>query len=179
MSSPLARPARSRSMPAQAIIAALSPHSAGGGATKANPAAAHSASRAVRIARLAATPPAATSVGAASGSSAKNRARARATRSASAPVTAAWKEAQKSATSRSDSGASAAAVWRTAVFRPEKEKSGRAAPFIGLGKAKRRGSPARAARSTLGPPGCGRPSILAVLSKASPSASSMVVAQRR
>ena len=35
----------------------------------------------------------------------------------------------------------AVAAWRTAVFRPEKEKSGRASPFSGRGKAKRVGSP--------------------------------------
>ena len=46
-----------------------------------------------------------------------------------------------SATSLSDSGATAVAACRTAVFRPEKEKSGCAEPFIGRGKAKRAGSP--------------------------------------
>ena len=58
-----------------------------------------------------------------------------------------------SATSLSDSGATAVAACRTAVFRPEKEKSGCAEPFIGRGKAKRAASPPCAAFSTFGPPG--------------------------
>ena len=58
-----------------------------------------------------------------------------------------------SATSWSDSGAMAVAACRTAVFSPEKEKSGCAAPFIGRGKAKRVASPSCAAFSTFGPPG--------------------------
>ena len=45
--------------------------------------------------------------------------------------------------------------------------------------APRAGSPASAARSTAGPPGKPRPSSFAVLSNASPAASSIVVARRR
>ena len=53
-------PQRSRSIPAQAIIAPLSVHSAGGGATKPSPASSASAARRARSRALAATPPAAT-----------------------------------------------------------------------------------------------------------------------
>ena len=65
-------PARKRSMPAQAIIAALSVHSASGGATKAKPCRAHKRFQRARGSRaLAATPPATTSDGCAiSGNSA-------------------------------------------------------------------------------------------------------------
>ena len=58
-----------------------------------------------------------------------------------------------SATSRSLSGAIAVAACRTAVFRPEKEKSRRASPFSGRGKSNRLRSPVFAAFSTFGPPG--------------------------
>ncbi|MOA08778.1 hypothetical protein D3C78_1285720 [compost metagenome] len=67
--------------------------------------------------------------------------------------TAFWKEAQISAISCSESGAMAVAACRTAVFRPEKEKSSRASPTIGRGSGKRLGSPFAAAFSTAGPPG--------------------------
>ena len=66
------------------------------------------------------------------------------------------------------------AAWRTAVFRPEKEKSSRLSPRSGRGRANLAPSPCSAAFSTSGPPGKGRPSSLAVLSNASPSASSIV-----
>ena len=77
------------------------------------------------------------------------------------------------------SGASASAVRRTAVFRPANEKCGSSRPSIGRGRSKRPGSPVRAACSTAGPPGKPSPRSFAVLSKASPSASSMVVPRRR
>src|SRR5690606_31765185 len=68
-----ARPARSRSMPAQAIMAALSVHSFSGGATKRNPDSPHRVSSVALIVRFAATPPATTSVGVfMSGASARN-----------------------------------------------------------------------------------------------------------
>ena len=81
-------------------------------------------------------------------------------------------------TARGSSAGSFSTVWRTAVFRPEKEKSQPGLRHIGRGSAKRRGSPPTAARSTAGPPGKPSPSSLAVLSKHSPAASSMVVPSR-
>jgi hypothetical protein len=60
-----AMPARNRSMPAQAIIAALSVQSFSGGAMKAKPASLHRASSVDLIVRLAATPPATTNAGSA------------------------------------------------------------------------------------------------------------------
>ena len=47
----------------------------------------------------------------------------------------------------------AAVIWRTAVFKPENEKSQPGLPFIGRGKVKRCGSPPCAAASMAGPPG--------------------------
>ena len=55
-------------------------------------------------------------------------------------------------------------VWRSAVLSPENEKLQPGWPSIGRGRAKRVGSPPRAARSTAGPPGKPSPSILAALS---------------
>ncbi len=69
-------------------------------------------------------------------------------------------------------------VWRTAVLRPEKEKSQPGLRHIGRGNWQRCGSPPVAAFSTAGPPGKPRPSSLAVLSKHSPTASSMMVPSR-
>ncbi len=66
---------------------------------------------------------------------------------------AAWKEAQRSATSVSESGAMRSATRRTAVLRPDSEKSGFGRPCIGRGKSNRSGSPLAASRSTDGPPG--------------------------
>ena len=105
-------------------------------------------------AALAATPPATTSGGRAmSGNSPRKRARLRPTRSSSVSAIAAWKEAQMSATSFSESGAMAVAACRTAVFKPENEKSSLASPLSGRGKSKRLGLPSSAAFSTFGPPG--------------------------
>ena len=69
---------------------------------------------------------------------------------------------------------------RTAVLRPEKEKSSRSSCSSGRGKLEAladRPIQRHAARPA-GPPGWPRPRSLATLSKASPSASSMVVPQR-
>ena len=62
----------------------------------------------------------------------------------------------------------------TAVFSPEKLKSSPGRSSIGRGKRKRPGRPWSARRASSGPPGYGSPSSLAVLSKASPAASSRV-----
>ena len=67
---------------------------------------------------------------------------------------------------------------RTAVFRPEKERSQPSRSSSGRGSAKRRGSPAAASRSTSGPPGWPRPRSFATLSNASPGASSIVPPSR-
>ena len=67
----------------------------------------------------------------------------------------------------------------TAVFSPAKEKSAPCVPDRGLGRRKAPASPPSAQRSTCGPPGKPRPITLAVLSKASPAASSSVEPSRR
>ncbi len=93
-SSGSARPRRSRSIPAQATITALSVQSRAGGATSAKPFRAAAAPSAVRIAALAATPPATTKTRP-SGCRAANVAIACAARSASTSATAAWNEAAR------------------------------------------------------------------------------------
>jgi hypothetical protein len=73
----------------------------------------------------------------------------------------------------------ASAASRTAVFSPENEKSSRSSRAAGAeGEAARVAGPGPASFSTCGPPGTPSPRSLATLSKASPSASSMVVPQR-
>ena len=64
-------------------------------------------------------------------------------------------------------------AYSRAVFRPLKLKSS-PSPGAERGNGKASGSPSRASRSRAGPPGYGRPSIRAPLSKASPAASSRV-----
>ncbi len=93
-------------------------------------------------------------------------------------ATASWNEAHRSLTSWSLKGATLSASRRSAVFNPDSEKSGSGRPTIGRGRKKRLASPRAASSSTAGPPGYGSPSSLAVLSKASPSASSSVVPSR-
>ncbi|MCH7549272.1 MAG: sulfatase-like hydrolase/transferase [Candidatus Krumholzibacteriota bacterium] len=152
-SSPSERPRRSRSIPAHAIIAALSVQSRGGGATRRRPAASATSESRARSAALAATPPATTSE-LPSAQRSRNAAMAFPVRSASTSATAAWKPAHRSATSRPlGASGSASTAWRTAVLSPENEKSQPARRIIGRGRAKRSGSPSRAARSTAGPPG--------------------------
>ena len=72
----------------------------------------------------------------------------------------------------------------TAVLSPENEKSNRcrsrSRPVVRpRGKSMATRSPSRAARSTCGPPGNGRPSTRATLSNASPAASSIVAPSGR
>ena len=124
---------------------------------------------AARTERLAATPPATTSAVAPSA-----RASARAVRSIRQSTTAAWNEAAISSADQLPVSRARA----TALFRPAKEKCGSSDPFSGRGRGTARESPSSAARSTAGPPGKPRPSSLAVLSDASPAASSIVVARR-
>ena len=140
-------------MPAQAIIAALSVQSAGGGTIISIPSLAASVASRARRNRLAATPPA-TTRRRASPWRARNSATAFRVRSLRTSATASWKAAARSAAA-APSGASPNS-WtarRTAVLRPENEKSQPVRPSIGRGSAKRALSPACAARSTAGPPG--------------------------
>ena len=92
--------------------------------------------------------------------------------SASVSATAAWKPAQRSARSARVippcASTSRSRARRTAVLRPEKERSHPSRSRSGRGRAKRSGSPPRAAASTAGPPGGSRPRSFATLSKASP-----------
>ena len=115
-----------RSAAAQAIIAPLSVQSASGGARKRAPASAPTASSPARIVRLAATPPATARTAPRRWRSAKAR-RARRVFSARVSATAAWKPAQRSARSPRVSPPFAATrlsrARRTAVLRPEKERS--------------------------------------------------------
>ena len=151
-----AMPARKRSRPAQAIIAALSVHSAmrrrheGEAVPAAQSLPACGGSR-----RLAATPPATTSAGCAmSGNSLRKRARLRPTRSSSVSAIAAWNEAQMSATSssreRGDRG-------RRLPHRRLQAGEGEVEPRLALQRTRESrsacGSPSRAAFSTFGPPG--------------------------
>ncbi len=65
----------------------------------------------------------------------------------------------------------ASSTW---VLSPEKLKSSPGRSVIGRAKRNRPGMPCAASAASCGPPGYGRPIILAVLSKASPAASSRV-----
>ena len=67
---------------------------------------------------------------------------------------------------------------QAAVFRPENDISQFFCLVNGDGKLKAWGSPLSAFFSTTGPPGYPKPIILAVLSKASPGASSIVPPRR-
>ena len=90
-----------RAIPAQAIIAALSVHSAKGGATNSKPSAAAAAASPARRLRLAATPPATAITRSASpGCASLSRTIARRVLAASTSRTACWNDAQRSATSR-------------------------------------------------------------------------------
>ena len=76
-------------------------------------------------------------------------------RSSITSTTAAWNEAQRSATSRWFSGAIDWAVRRVAVFSPESEKSALGRPNIGRGRANRWGSPPLGGGFEGGPAGIG------------------------
>ena len=66
-------------------------------------------------------------------------------------------------------------IFRIAVLRPEKDKLHPPLWNIGFGKSYLFGSPFLAIISICGPPGNSTPKSFAVLSKASPNASSIVV----
>ncbi len=130
--------------PAQPIMAALSVHSFGGGATSGSPAKAASCSSAARNAALAATPPATTS--AVTGLQAPSAMRVRSVTQSSA---ACWNEAAMSASAN----VPACLARITALFSPAKEKCGSPLPTSGRGRGTAFGLPSRASRSTAGPPG--------------------------
>ena len=88
---------------------------------------------------------------------------------------AACDDAAMSATCCSESGAFASTYWRTEVLRPEKLKSNPPLSSIARGKAIALASPFSATRCTMGPPGNPSPRSFAILSKASPAASSRVL----
>ena len=133
-------------------MAGLAVQSSGGGTTSLTPASPASRASARRIAPLLATPPAATSVRGRPATASKARSPAR-VRSTTTSTTAAWNDAHRSATTVGVSGPARSASRRTAVFRPDKEKSAAARPSMGRGSAKRVGSPLTAWASTRGPPG--------------------------
>jgi hypothetical protein len=85
----------------------------------------------------------------------------------STSATASWKDAQTSSTGIGLLSRSCCSTQRaTAVFKPEKEKSnlGSRGPVRPRGNLMAVGSPRCAALSMGGPPGYGRPMILATLS---------------
>src|SRR5205823_10837217 len=102
-SRPSTRPSRSRSMPAQAIIAPLSVHKAGGGATRRNPVSSARPLRHLRSLLLAATPPPTTSEFP-FGYLRRNHATAFAVRSVTASQIASSTEAARSAWPRGSRG---------------------------------------------------------------------------
>src|SRR5581483_131084 len=164
-SRPARSPAARRAVPAAAIIAALSVHRRGGGMCRRRPRSAAAAPRAARSAPLAATPPVRTIRGTPSASA------ARTVLPTSMRTATAWNEAATSATCASESGACRFTYCDTAVLIPLKENSRAPKAMCAMGKAMAAGSPARAVRSTIGPPGKPRPRSFATLSKASPAAS--------
>src|ERR1700691_546384 len=146
-SSPSVSPALKRSIPAQAIIAALSVQSAGGGSTSTQPVFAARPASPWRRRALAATPPDATRWRA-PGCFARKTSSAWAVRSSRQWFMACWSEAARSARapwSRLPSESSFATVPDSAVFNPEKEKSQPARPSIGRGRGKRDADPVSAA----------------------------------
>ena len=133
-----AQPARKRSIPAQAIIAALSVHKASGGATKRKPRFAARTSSDVRTRALAATPPARTSA-----VTSDIISRARVIRSRRQSIAACWKLAAMSAslnvgvTVRNwppSPSRDPCLARSTALLSPAKEKCGSALPSSGRGR---------------------------------------------
>ena len=140
-------------------MAPLSVHRAGGGMTSTVPASLATLPSAVRIAALAATPPAATSAAGCPKRS-RNIARPRMSRSVTTSTTLRWNAAQRSRTSPSASGAIFSASSRSAVLSPESEKSACLRPSIGRGSVKRSALPARASRLDLRAAGIAQPQEL-------------------
>src|SRR5260364_223196 len=91
------------------------------------------------------------------------------------PLTASTKPRARSAFSRADNRRPARRIWvDTAVFNPLKLKLKSLECNIGRGSATTPLAPDSASFETAGPPGLSRPSNFAVLSNASPAASSSV-----
>ena len=138
-------------------MAALSVHSTCGGATKRKPYSRAERFQRRRIGRLAATPPATTSAG---GSSPETLAEAGQRARNAVAKRVGNRQLERGANVGDIVIRSAArlrcAAWRTAVFSPEKEKSGRGSPFIGRGKAKRAGSPRDCRALDIGTAGIGQ-----------------------
>ena len=133
-------------------MAPLSVHNSAGGTTRVLPTSKATCCSTLRIASLAATPPAATTaVGVPK--RARNILSPHNSRSATTSTTACWNEAHRSHTSCALTGAIFSASSRSAVFNPEREKSALSLPSIGRGSAKRAGLPVSASFSTCGPPG--------------------------
>src|SRR5260221_1438553 len=165
-------PARRRSNPATAIIAALSVQYSGRGKNACPPRAATSRRRRSRNSRLAPTPPATTSCFRPVASRARGAFTARVSTIASCRPRAI-------SARRCSSRGRARTASDTAVLRPGKLNSYPARSSIGRGSGQAPGRPAAASRASCGPPGYGSPRGLALLSKASPAASSRVSPSRR
>ena len=142
-------------------------HSAFEGRNAAIPAAAPLRRASARTREFAETPPASTSRGT------RSRSAAEIAFPTSTSATASWKEAATSSTRAAAPDGEARKV-RSAVLRPEKEKSAESRESHARGKWNRAASPSPPARSIATPPGYGSPIIFAALSNASPAASSRV-----
>ena len=170
-------------LPAQAIMAPLSVHNSSGGMHRETPRSFEPClSNVVRKRRFRATPPAATNgISPLSPQHPYGRCHR--------PVAAGLQRCHKPLLRNSHkdrrwfwsvSGASFSAWRLTAVFNPAMEKCGSSRPLSGRGKRKRPLSPVcQRCLCTAGPPGKPMSRSFAVLSNASPSASSIVVPIRR
>src|SRR5512132_1198056 len=155
--------------PATAIIAPLSVQRSSEGNSTRSPASAPAFSIRSRNRVLATTPPPSSTVS-------TRRSRAASIVLATWTSTmASWNDAARSAGSTSRPAWRSALTCRsTAVFRPDSEKSKSPESAIARGNRIAFGSPSRASRSSAGPPGKPSPRNRAILSNASPAASSTV-----
>src|SRR5215204_1451538 len=158
-------PRDSRQAPATAIIAPLSVHRSIDGNRTRSPTSAPAFSIRSRNLVLATTPPPSSTV-----STRRSRAASMVFATWTSTM-ASWNEAARSAGSTSrPARRSASTCRRTAVFRPDREKSKLPESAIARGNRIAFGSASRASRSSAGPPGKPRPRNLAILSNASPAA---------
>ena len=130
------RPSASRSAPAQAIMAPLSVHSAGGGATRRHRSSKSDAMQGVADRLIGRDAAGANQRGRRAEPLAEHPQAVRAAGRVTTSTTACWNEAQRSATSWSLSGAIFSASSRSAVLSPDSEKSASCRPAIGRGSAK-------------------------------------------
>src|SRR4029453_17259455 len=162
-------PRSSLQVPATAIIAPLSVHRSNDGNSTRDPDSAPAFSIRSRNRVLATTPPPSRTV-----STPRPRA-ASIVLSTWTSTMASWNDAARSAGSTSRPAWRSALTCRsTAVFRPDSEKSRSPESAIARGNRIAFGSPPRASRSRAGPPGNPSPRNRAILSNASPAASSTV-----